>query len=112
MSCGVPTGIGVEAFAGPLSSSALTVDLRLLLFWDGDVFALGPLELVPCWLACSCMPGACMCPGTGLPRCGLPGRSWLANAGLAPIGNWLKLGVRGPPWGMLCPFMFGPAPFC
>jgi hypothetical protein len=48
-SCGVPIGTGVGADAGA-SSSAFTVDgLRLLLlFCAGDVFALGPLELVPC----------------------------------------------------------------
>jgi len=25
-----------------------------------DLDRLGPLELVPCWLGCSCMPGACI----------------------------------------------------
>ena len=52
LSCGVPMGTGVGADTGA-SSSAFTVDglLLLLLFWAGDVFALGPLELVPCWLA-------------------------------------------------------------
>jgi hypothetical protein len=48
--CGVPTATGVGAFTGP-SSSVLTADARLRLvplFWDGDVLALGPLEVVPC----------------------------------------------------------------
>ena len=51
-----------------MSSSVLTADARLLLlFCDGDVLALGPLELVPCWLAWSAMLGACIWPGAGLP---------------------------------------------
>lgn len=82
-----------------VSSSAFTVDgLLLLLFWAGDVFALGPLELVPCWLAWSCITGAAICPGIGLPAiCGDPGNIEFAMAGLAPIGNWPKPGVLGPP---------------
>jgi hypothetical protein len=32
------------------SSSTLTPEGRLRLFEAGDVLALGPLELVPCWL--------------------------------------------------------------
>ena len=48
--------------AGPAdpSSSVLTADGRRLLFDAGEVLALGPLELVPCWLCCSCIPGAWM----------------------------------------------------
>lgn len=76
------------------SSSTFTPDGRLRLFDAGDVLALGPLELVPCWLCCICMAGACICPGAGLPpMCGEPGRFMWAAAGLAPIWNWLKLGV-------------------
>lgn len=83
------------------SSSTLTPDGRLRLFDMGDVLALGPPELaVPCWLACICIAGAwcCIWPGgAGLPptTCGDPGRFMWPGAGLAPIGNWLKLGVRG-----------------
>lgn len=75
------------------------------MFDAGDVFALGPLELVPCWLACSCIAGACIWPGAGLPvTCGDPGRFIFAVAGLCPIWNWFMLGVRGPR-GRGCPFM-------
>ena len=106
-SCGVPMGTGVGADAGA-SSSPFTVDglLLLLLFCAGEVLALGPLELVPCWLACSCIMGAAICPGIGLPTiCGEPGSIELAMAGLAPTWNWPNPGVRGPPCGMGWPFM-------
>lgn len=99
-----PAGVGADVGA---SSSVFTAEaLLFLLIWEGDVFALGPLELVPCWLACSCMLGACMCPNAGLPVWGLPGKAWFAMAGLAPIWNWLKLGVLGAPGGMFWPLTF------
>lgn len=67
---GPAPGVGAEE----PSSSILTPDGRLRLFDCGDVLALGPLELVPGWLGCICMPGACICPGAGLPMtCGEPG---------------------------------------
>lgn len=50
-----PTGVGA-----PDPSSSLMPDGRLRLLDAGDVLALGPPELVPCWLGCSCMPGACI----------------------------------------------------
>lgn len=57
LTCGPePAGVG----APDPSSSTLTPDGRRRLFDAGDVLALGPLELVPCWLGCSCMPGACI----------------------------------------------------
>lgn len=97
------TGVGA-----PLSSSALTVEGLLRLLLAGLVLALGPLELVPCWLCWSCMLGACMCPCAGLPIWGELGSCRCEAAGEAPKGKWLKLGVR---WfgGILfpegCPFM-------
>ncbi len=103
--CVPPDGVGAEPGVF-ISSSVLTADGRRLLVPAGDVLALGPLELVPCWLSDGCMPGACIVPIAGLPMCGEPGSWRWAACGLAPIGNWLKLGVRGPPWGMGWPFMF------
>ena len=104
--CGfVAAGVG----APEPSSSALTVDGRLRLLEAGEVLALGPLELVPCWLCCGCIPGACIWPGTGLPMCGDPGRFMLTVAGLAPMGNCPKLGVLGF-CGAGCPFMPWGAP--
>lgn len=97
-----PILVGVGA---PLSSSVLTPDGLRRLLLAGLVFALGPLELVPCWLCCNAMPGAGMWPCEGLPMLGDPGSCRWAAAGDAPMGNWGKLGVRGP-GGMLpcgCP---------
>lgn len=54
---GIPFVAGVGA---PDPSSSLTAEGLLRLFDAGDVFALGPLEPVPCWLCCICIPGACM----------------------------------------------------
>ena len=98
-----PMLVGVGA---PLSSSVFTPEGRRRLLLAGLVLALGPLELVPCWLCCRAMPGACMWPWDGLPMPGEPGSWRCAAAGDAPMGNWEKLGVRGP-GGMLpcgCPF--------
>jgi hypothetical protein len=53
----IPLVFGVGA---PDMSSSFTADGRLRLFEAGDVFALGPLDPVPCWLCCICIPGACM----------------------------------------------------
>lgn len=51
-------GTGVGALDP--SSSVFTPDGRLRLFDAGDVLALGPLDPVPCWLAWSCIGGACI----------------------------------------------------
>lgn len=99
LTCGPVEGVGAEAGVF-ISSSVLTPDGLLRLVPAGDVLALGPPELVPCWLCDGCMLGACIEPGAGLPTCGEPG-SWRCEAcGLAPIGNWPKPGVRGPTWAM------------
>lgn len=50
---------GTPFICGVPSSSVFTaLGLRLLLFVFGLVFALGPLEAVPCWLCCRAMEGA------------------------------------------------------
>src|SRR3569833_4461084 len=69
-------GVGAEAGVF-ISSSVLTPEGRLRFVPAGDVLALGPLELVPCWLCEGCIPGACIPPVAGLPTCGDPGPgSW------------------------------------
>ena len=48
LSCGVPEEAGVGADTGPSSSAFTAEGLLRLLFWLGEVLALGPLEFVPC----------------------------------------------------------------
>ncbi len=49
LTCGPAEGVGADAGVF-MSSSALTPDGLLRLVPAGDVLALGPPELVPCWL--------------------------------------------------------------
>ncbi len=80
--------LGCTPFGCPASSpSVFTLGLRRLLETFGLVFALGPLELVPCWLCCSAIPGACMCPCAGLPPMTFSGRPRWAADGDWPMGK-------------------------
>lgn len=72
LTCGTaPAEAGVGA-PPEVSSSILTPEGRLLFCPAGDVVALA-FELLPCWLCCICMAGACIVPAAGLPICGEPG---------------------------------------
>lgn len=72
LACGTaPLVAGVGA-PPAMSSSVLTPEGRLLFCPAGDVVALA-LELLPCWLCCICIAGACITPAAGLPIRGEPG---------------------------------------
>jgi hypothetical protein len=101
---GLGLTLGCTPFAcAPSSPSVFTLALRRLVETFGLVFALGPLELVPCWLCCSAIPGACMFPCAGLPPITFSGRPRWAADGDWPMGNWPILGVRWPDCSIPCP---------
>lgn len=48
--CGLPAGVGTDVGPPFMSSSALMPDARLRFVPAGEVVALGPFDVVPCWL--------------------------------------------------------------